>query len=548
LHIPEPVISEILHSVNIVDFIAQYVQLKKSGNRFMGLCPFHSEKTPSFSVSPDKNLFYCFGCGTGGNIFTFLMEYENISFPESVIGIARHYGIAINEYDLEKAGKEALEREDILKINTMAADFYRKNLFDSNLGNQGMSYLLNRGLPHNVIEEFFLGFALPDWENLISFLRKRGVPMQLAEKSGLIIKSEKKQGYYDRFRERVIFPIFDTRADIIGFGGRTLGDGKPKYLNSPETAVYHKSRSFYGLSQARASCRELNKVYIVEGYMDLISLVASGIKNVVATLGTALSYDHIRILKGFADKMILVYDGDTAGINAAMRSVNIFLNEEVESFVFLLPDNMDPDDYIKKYGPERFIESADLAEQSIDFLIGSLIRKFGDSVSGKVRIIGEIEPVLKNIKDSFSKSLYVDRVASLLGVKSQAVHDRLNHGAGKLERFEKRAVRTVTKLSGKELSLLSVLLELVEIRSLFRDKKLIELVEDESLKECIKKILETPDESMDAVLTFYPDIQSQLAKMGMQQGGWTPQRALKLINEFEIRSKARMMKLGLSEV
>ncbi|UCF95264.1 MAG: DNA primase, partial [Desulfobacterales bacterium] len=312
--IPEDKIAEIRNAVDIVDIVSEVVLLKKAGRNFLGLCPFHAEKTPSFSVSPDKQIYHCFGCGAGGSAFNFLMQHEGLSFPEAVQSLARRYGIDIPTERLSREqNKRIRQRENLLTINRQALEFFCQALRDSAGGKSAMAYLQKRGIMPEIIDRFGLGYAPNGWRNLVDFFSQRKSSLDLVEKSGLIVSQKNRNGFYDRFRDRIIFPIIDLNMQVIGFGGRVLDESLPKYLNSPETPLYNKSRSLYGLHQAKDKCRASDTVYIVEGYLDLLALHQNGIENTVATLGTALTADHVRLLRRYAGRMVLVYDSDEAG-------------------------------------------------------------------------------------------------------------------------------------------------------------------------------------------------------------------------------------------
>ncbi len=422
--IPENKISDIKNSVNIVDIVAEVVLLKKTGKNHSGLCPFHSEKTPSFTVSSEKQMFYCFGCGVGGDVFEFLKRHEGVSFPEAAQILARKYGIEIPTRSMSPEQKKRMtERETIYAINKQAMSFYLQNLLHKRFSQEAMAYLLNRGMKKEIIDGFSLGYAPEGWDNLIVFLRKKGIPLDLAERSGLIISKRDQQNkverYYDRFRNRIIFPIFNTSQQVIGFGGRVMDSSLPKYLNSPETPLYIKSRSLYGLHAAKNRCRESGRVFVVEGYMDFLSLYQHGIKNSVATLGTALTPDHIRALKGHIGqngKVILVYDSDEAGINAAKRSIGVFDKEDVDAYILELPTGYDPDSYIMKFGADSFKERAAKAPSTMFFLVAFYSKKYGESVEGKIRMVSDMMGPLSTINDNVKRSLYIQAIAERTGV------------------------------------------------------------------------------------------------------------------------------------
>jgi len=344
VYIPEEKINDIKNSADIVDIISEVVVLKKSGKNFLGLCPFHSEKTPSFTVSPDKQIFYCFGCNAGGNVFSFLMKQHGLSFPEAARMLARRYGIDIPVRTMSLEQKRRIsERESVLAINRQAMDFFRCALIENASGKKAMEYLLKRGISR---DDFKLGYAPEGWDNLAIYFSKNKQSDRLVEKSGLIIPRKGKSGFYDRFRSRIIFPIFDVSMQVIGFGGRVMDDSLPKYLNSPETPVYNKSRSLYGLHMAKGKCRETRTVFIVEGYFELLALHQHGIQNSVATLGTSLTPEHVQILRGFIGKsgrVVLVYDSDIAGIKDAQRSIEVYDKGYVDASILVLHDGYEPD-------------------------------------------------------------------------------------------------------------------------------------------------------------------------------------------------------------
>ncbi len=356
LHIPDDKISEIKNSADIVDIVSEAVLLKKAGRNYLGLCPFHSEKTPSFTVSPEKQMFHCFGCGVGGNVFTFLMKHQGVSFPEAVKTLARRYGIDLPSPRMSPAQKKvASERETLLSISDQAAQFFYSQL-QSPRGEHARQYLEKRGLSGKINETFKIGYAPAGWDHLLNHFKKQSVPLKMVEKAGLLAQ---KNDYYDRFRDRIIFPITDISDRIVGFGGRVLDDSLPKYLNSPETPLYNKRKILYGLGTVKQDCRQAEMVYITEGYMDFLALYRHGIKNVVATLGTSLTVDQVRLLRGYVNKAVLVFDSDEAGIKAAQRAVEVFNREKgIDPYILTLPTGHDPDTYLRDYGGDAFLDLA----------------------------------------------------------------------------------------------------------------------------------------------------------------------------------------------
>jgi DNA primase len=428
-YIPEEKIAEIRSVADIVDVVSEAVALKKAGRNFLGLCPFHSEKTPSFTVSPDKQIFYCFGCGTGGNVFSFLMKQDGVSFPEAVRSLARRFGVALPDHGLTPEQKQRMqEREQLFEINKSAMAYYRQMLEQDAAGRRALNYLSRRGFSADARNEFELGYAPEGWDNLLQHLQRKGLRPQAIEKAGLAVPRKNSSGHYDRFRDRVMFPIIDISGQVIGFGGRVLDDSLPKYLNSPETAVYNKSRSLYGLSAARRHCREEAAVFVVEGYFDAIALYQHGVRNVVATLGTALTADHLRILRGLIGengRVILVYDSDEAGVNAARRSIAVFDKSFVDAQFLILETGHDPDTYVFKYGPEAFRQSAAGAMGAFSFLLAGAVSRHGLTVEGKIRIIAELEQPLAAVNDSVERAVYLKELAERIGVDEAAIRQRL---------------------------------------------------------------------------------------------------------------------------
>lgn len=433
MHIPEEKILEIISAANISDIISERVVLKKAGKDLVGLCPFHSEKTPSFTVSPTKQIFHCFGCGAGGNVFSFLMKHDGIGFVDAVTSVARRYGIDLPTNDMSPSQKRTIsERQQLFDLNKRVMAFFVSQLEDRTIGENARTYLAKRGFSQAIIQQFGLGFAPNEWDSLVRFFRKINAPQSLAEKTGLIIPG-KNQGFYDRFRNRVMFPIFDVTRQIIGFGGRVLDDAKPKYLNSPETVIYSKSHSLFGVQEARNRARETGCVYIVEGYFDLLAMHQHGVTNTVASLGTALTAEHVRLLRrGFAQKAFLLFDSDEAGLKAAHRSVSLFMNEAMDAEVIVLPKGYDPDSYMFAFGREAFDDLSKKATGMVAFLIESAINANGLSMEGKVRIISELTGPLSEIKDSVSRSIYIKYLSERIGVDETAI-------AGKIEAEKRRA-------------------------------------------------------------------------------------------------------------
>ncbi|HJV45626.1 MAG TPA: DNA primase [Bacillota bacterium] len=355
--IPEEIIDQVRNSINIVDLIGQYVSLRKSGRSYMGLCPFHSEKTPSFSVQEDKQIFHCFGCGAGGNIFSFLMKLEGVTFPEAIIALAQRAGIAIpsSEWTQTVESPEQLEKQTILKAYESVSRIYHHLLFQTDYGKAAKEYMLKRQIRQDTAEEFAIGFAPDNWEFLTSLLTKRGYSAALMQKAGLLARREYDHKPFDLFRNRLMFPIADSEGRIVAFGGRILGEGHPKYLNSPEHPQFNKSRILFNLAKAKSHIRKKRQVILFEGYMDVIAAWQSGLHNGVASLGTSLTEAQAQILKRYADQVIICYDADNAGIEAAMKASEVLQRIGCQVRIVRLDDGFDPDEFIKKFGSEKFL-------------------------------------------------------------------------------------------------------------------------------------------------------------------------------------------------
>ena len=429
-YIPEELLDRIRGSQDIADVISRHVSLKKSGQNYVGLCPFHSEKTPSFIVSPLKQLFHCFGCGTGGNVITFLMKYEKMPFIDVVKRMAVDAGIRIaDNIGADSAGGNE-KKKNLLEANKLAAEYYHDILIKSNEGAIARTYLSERGIALESIERFNIGYSSNSWDKAGEYLGKRGVSKEILAEAGIIIQKGKGEGYYDRFRGRVMLPIYDRHKMLVGFGGRVLDGTTPKYLNSPETPLFSKRQLLYGLDLAENYIRESGYAIIVEGYMDVIVAHQAGIQNVVGTLGTALTGDHLRSLSRFTNEVILTFDSDTAGINAARRSVELFLNSEVTAKVLLLPAGEDPDSYIRKAGKTPFLELLKNAKGIIEFEIERIIENWSnrdqsESIDSRVRVAEECLTLIRKINNRVERDYYLKKVAKEIRTSEEVLRAEL---------------------------------------------------------------------------------------------------------------------------
>ena len=419
MYYSEELIEEIRSRNDIVDVISGYVRLQKKGSSYFGLCPFHNEKSPSFSVSRQKQMYYCFGCGAGGNVYTFLMEYENFSFVEAVKYLADRAGIELPEVEYSKEAKEKADlRASILEVNKLAAKYYYVQL-KSERGKAAYTYLKDRKLSDETITAFGLGYSNKFSDDLYKYLRKKGYSEELIRQAGLI-NTDEKQGVYDKFWNRVMFPIMDVNSRVIGFGGRVMGDAKPKYLNSPETPVFDKSRNLYGLNRARTS----RKPYFLlcEGYMDVIALHQAGFTNAVASLGTALTPGHASLIKRYVREVYLTYDSDDAGTRAALRAVPILRDAGISAKVIRMDPYKDPDEFIKNLGAEEYEKRISEARDGFMFSIDMLSRDYDmGSPEGKTAFFRETAKRLMSFEDELERSNYIDAVASEYGVRRESL-------------------------------------------------------------------------------------------------------------------------------
>ena len=419
MYYSEELIEEIRSRNDIVDVISGYVRLHKKGSSYFGLCPFHNEKSPSFSVSRQKQMYYCFGCGAGGNVYTFLMEYENFSFVEAVKYLADRAGIELPEMEYSKEAKEKADlRASILEVNKLAAKYYYVQL-KSERGRAAYTYLKDRKLSDETITAFGLGYSNKFSDDLYKYLREKGYSEELIRQAGLI-NTDERQGVYDKFWNRVMFPIMDVNSRVIGFGGRVMGDAKPKYLNSPETAVFDKSRNLYGLNRARTS----RKPYFLlcEGYMDVIALHQAGFTNAVASLGTALTPGHASLIKRYVQEVYLTYDSDDAGTRAALRAVPILRDAGISAKVIRMDPYKDPDEFIKNLGAEEYERRIREARNGFMFSIDMLSRDYDmESPEGKTAFFRETARRLMSFEDELERNNYIDAVASEYGVRRESL-------------------------------------------------------------------------------------------------------------------------------
>ena len=515
----DDIIEEVRQKNDIVDVVSQYVRLTRRGSTYFGLCPFHNEKTPSFSVTPGKQMYYCFGCGAGGNVYNFIMEYENYTFGEALKHLADRAGVELPKIEYSREVREKAEqRAELLEINKQAAQYYYYQLRTEG-GKIGYQYLSGRGLSEETMRKFGLGYSDKFGGGLYTFLKSKGYSDERLRESGLFNVDER-HGMYDKFWNRVIFPIMDVNNRVIGFGGRVMGDGKPKYLNSPETKIFDKSRNLYGLNIARTT----RKKYLIlcEGYMDVISMHQAGFTNAVASLGTALTSGHASLLKRYTQEVLLLYDSDEAGIRAALRGIPILRDAGVSSRVVNLKPYKDPDEFIKNMGAEAFEERLGQASDSFMFRVSIAESEFPmDEPQGQNRFFERCAELLLELKDELERNLYIEAIVKKYrgqyGVSAEDLRKRVNTLALKGTPAENR---TQPKTSGGQ------------------NKKKKESASDQAQKLMLTWLVTYPEifdkvaqylNAEDFIVPLYKEVAQMLFRQREEEGQVNP---AKLLNSF----------------
>jgi DNA primase len=562
--IPEEVIRNIQYSADIAEIVSETVVLKKAGQNLVGLCPFHTEKTPSFTVSPTKQIFYCFGCGTGGNVFVFLMKRDGISFPAAVQLLGQRYNISIPTAEMTPGQKQRLrEVEKLNHVNLVAAKYYRRILFDGNASGNGLNYLLKRKIEEKIIKSFGLGFAPDGWDKLVRFFKSSQIHVHDAAQAGLVIKKKDGSGYIDRFRKRIIFPIINTGGNVVGFGGRVLDASLPKYLNSPETRVFNKRKTLFGLYQAKRHCRRLRTAIVVEGYFDVLMLHQYGFRNAVATLGTALTQEHVRLLKGNVDQIVVVFDSDAAGIKAAERSLNLFFAADVNARILVLPRDQDPDSFLRHNGSQAFQKAIDNAEGMLSFLTQRAAERHGTDTAGKVRVIGDMAHLLRSIDDVVVRSVAVKNVAEKLDIEESLLLKKMDSLPRPNDHAAVRATQTTmgTETGRKasfdyedegrrfrfEKQIVAMMMQFPEAIAIIQERDLLKSFQSDRMREIAAKIMVLAadanihdSEEMIAAIMNTADssnLQRFLASLSIDVQDWNRRGSLNLIQQFELHYK-----------
>ncbi len=513
--IPEEIIREIRDRADIVEVVTSYLPLKRSGANHQGLCPFHAEKTPSFNVNAPRQIFHCFGCGEGGNVFSFLMRMEGIPFPEAVRRLGDRVGIEVAEQSLSPEEVRRREEADLLcRINETACDYFQGILLKGKEGAPARRYLRKRGMDAETVRAFRLGFAPERGESLGRYLEQKGFDSKQIKKTGLVRERREGSGDYDLFRRRLLFPIADLQGRTVAFGGRVLDDGLPKYLNSPESPVYHKGNILYGLHLARESMRQTGEGMVVEGYFDLLALHRAGFQNVVATCGTALTPDHARLLKRYCDRLLLLFDQDAAGRRATFRAMEVLIGEGLSAAVITLDANEDPDSFLVNRGNEAFRERLEGARPAMEVFMETALASRGEGAEERARGVEEVLEKLKLLRSDIERNLYLKKLATLTGLEQELLQRQLRP-SGKTSRSQNvpsaappqapRSVLLETSASGSAIKAQDLLLRMMtdmEIRKKVAAEGVERLFVEEDRKVLAERVLNLGEEEAHSLFDF----------------------------------------------
>ena len=561
ISIPDNIINEIRDRADIVAVISEHVVLKKAGRNFKGLCPFHSEKTPSFSVSSEKRIYHCFGCGTGGNVFKFLMEIQHISFPDAIKLLADRTGVPLpRNASGHHPDPRQKERDALRKLNESATRYFQSLLKNPEGGLNARNYLDSRHFDAEILDRYRVGWSAPTWRGLLNHVQqKSSVTQEQLVQSGLVIQKEDSSNVYDRFRGRVIFPIKDLHGNVTGFGGRSIAEeDQPKYLNSPETLLYQKSETLFGMDQAKNAIRRENQVILVEGYFDQMRAVQHGIEHVVATCGTALTPKQAGVLRNHAETAILVFDSDPAGISAAGKGFDILLEHGLNVKIVVLPEGQDPDSFIHEQGTEKFLEKIRDAKPFIESYIDRLVRETpGKTPADRVEMANQILPLLAKIKNNVERTAWLEKFTGITGIDDLAF----------LKELKKAFSQNQTRLSEPENDSVSLLnLEKHLVQLILSDKETARAIlqkldpgefSDPTLRTiaqtCRQKIDAGEDLKIDQLLdqTEDPEIKNILSRLGLESLEFdTPERTIKeCVQKFKnIRLKSKIKDLKLQRL
>jgi len=552
-------IDNIRERTDIVEVVSSYLPLKRSGVNHQGLCPFHQEKSPSFNVNSARQIFHCFGCGVGGNVFSFLMRMEGLSFPDAVRRLGEKVGVEVEE---EAVSPEEVrrrdERERILRINEVAGEFYQQLLLTDEEGAPGRRYLRQRGYESETVRTFQMGFAPGGWESLAKHLAGKSFSSEDSQKAGLVRPGKQDRGDYDLFRNRLLFPIHDLQGRMVAFGGRVLDDSLPKYINSPETPVYHKGQTLYGLYQARDAMRHNGEALVVEGYFDVLALHRAGFAGAVATCGTALTADHARLLKRYADKILLIFDEDAAGRQATFRAMDALLPVGLSVSVVSMPVGEDPDSLLKEKGVEGFRLCLDAARPVMEVFIEDQLRVNDESVEGRARAAEQVLERIKRLPGDLERSLYMKRLAELTGLDVELLKSKVRDGVPALQQrrtpAQSQPVRKPAVETGQtQKYLLRLMLMDDQQRRLVRQEGTADLFIDDLFRGLADYLLSREDEQgnladdlIDAALDA--DQQSLLTGLTFQEAGDWADNADKIFTDCRLAASNYALKRRLKEI
>lgn len=528
--IPESIIEDIRNRADIVEVVGEHVVIKKNGQSYKGLCPFHAEKTPSFMVNPAKRIYHCFGCHAGGNVFKFLMETESISFVDAVKKLAYRYHVSIPEASVKVSrSAEDIERETLLNLNRQVAQYFTALLQDEVKGKAGRAYIRSRAFSDATVTKHQLGWAAPEWRDLLGYFENKGIASRsLLEKAGLVKSKEKsldeKEVCYDRFRGRVIFPLKDVHGNIIAFAGRLIAESanEPKYLNSPETTLYKKGQQLFGLHTAKEAIRREDQVLIVEGYFDQIRADEAGIRNTVATCGTALTPKQVSLLKNHTRHVVLVFDADLAGQSATERGFDLFLDQGMSVRVIALPEGHDPDSYIRSRGRDAFLELVETASLFVEYSIRKAVSAGNTrTVAGRLEIVNHILPLLSKTKNTVERTEGIKLLSEELKIEDRAILTELKKAIEKNKPFAQEVESKVIKaINSEEYYLLHILLSGDSAAQIIRDQVPPEMFGNEVVRQIAKLLYSAIDQGqplrIDRLLdqTDNPEIRTLLTKTG----------------------------------
>lgn len=507
-------IEDIKARLSIVDVVERYVSLKRTGRNYTGLCPFHDDKNPSMHVNEERGFFHCFSCGAGGDVFGFVMKYNNIDFMDAARELAQRAGVTLPSSSRREGnrGEDSARKKRFLEINSLVCSLYRERLRSGKGSESARKYVESRGIDARTVEEFGLGFAPDGWDTVVRFAGEKKIGISELEKLGLVAARKDSKGHYDWFRNRIIFPIYGMDGQVLGFGGRALdedGGKNPKYMNSSESPVFSKKNVFYGLYNSRSEIRKKRQAVLVEGYMDFIKLYSSGVRNVVATLGTAFTRDHATVLRRFCEEVVIVYDGDAAGISSAVRAGEILLEREVSSKICRIPDGLDPDDYVERHGAGGFLELLEAAAGVCDFIIDDTFSKYREKKMSSGESTRFLAELVSKTKDPIERSRALSRITGVFGIReSELLSLARVSGAGK----NRGSLAPSPKVSGGdavERMILKILLRFPGLVDVAEAEKIGDYFENGNLKVILTRIGEVGFNDASSLISSFEDVDTQ---------------------------------------